>query len=100
MIATRLIFLLSPLYRSIISWKYKARSPRYARRMASSTPFLSGTIEADEDSPSGSFPKGNIGSKAKQPLREPVVLVPGTASNGSAWTGSVEEGGIVRGPSS
>jgi hypothetical protein len=63
-----------------------------------STPYLSGTIEADDEGPRHSnFPAGNIGSNDVQPSdrRTPVVLVPGTAPAGSRTHGSVEEGGIV-----
>ncbi len=62
--------------------------------MASSAPLVSGTIEADEDAPTSSLPKGNIGSNTSK-QREPVVLVPGTTANGSARTGHAEQGGIV-----
>lgn len=61
--------------------------------MSSSAPLLSGTIEADDDVPSPSYPTGNIGQKtAPKPTaaREPVVLVPGTTAS------SAEQGGIVR----
>ena len=59
--------------------------------MASSSPLLSGTIEADDDTPAVVRPKGSIGTTRAKP--EPVVLVPGTQANGSAR--AVEEGGIV-----
>ena len=62
--------------------------------MASHSPLLSGTIEADEDSLPAPTPKGSIGSSAK-PQREPVVLVPGTSA-GSTRAATLEEGGIVR----
>ncbi|CAD6569697.1 MAG: Golgi apparatus membrane protein TVP23 A [Tremellales sp. Tagirdzhanova-0007] len=61
--------------------------------MASHSPLLSGTIEADEDSLPAPTPKGSIGSSAK-PQREPVVLVPGTSA-GSTRAATLEEGGIV-----
>jgi len=64
--------------------------------MASSGPLLSGTIEADDETPTSKFPKGSIGDNGT-PQREPVVLVPGATANGSARAGgSAEEGGIVR----
>ncbi|WRT64379.1 uncharacterized protein IL334_001311 [Kwoniella shivajii] len=58
----------------------------------SSTPFLSGTIEPDEEAPT--LPHGKIGASSR--ASEPVVLVPGTTASGSAATGigNVEEGGI------
>jgi hypothetical protein len=64
--------------------------------MSSSAPLLSGTIEADDESPLA-VPKGSIGSStpAKSAAREPEVLVPGTASRTQA-AARAEEGGIVR----
>lgn len=60
--------------------------------MSSNAPLLSGTIEADDDTPIA--PSGSIG--AQKARREPEVLVPGTQANGNVATpGSVEEGGIV-----
>lgn len=60
-----------------------------------SAPLLSGTIEADDDSPTPtatSLPRGNIGDSPNPAPRrtEPVVLVPGTAAQAEA--------GIVRAP--
>ena len=71
--------------------------------MASASPLLSGTIEADDDTATqSSRPKGNIGSihtnthfSKSQTQREAVVLVPGTTPDGTRM-GSTEEGGIVR----
>jgi hypothetical protein len=60
--------------------------------MSASDPFLSGTIEADEEI-APVIPTGNIG-KAPKAGREPVVLVPGTQANGSV-NSSIEDGGIV-----
>ena len=58
--------------------------------MASSSPLLSGTIEADDETPSVR-PQGSIGTA--RPKSEPVVLVPGTQADGNVR--SAEEGGIV-----
>jgi len=63
--------------------------------MSSNAPLLSGTIEADDDTPN--LPRGNIGTST-QKTRDPIVLVPGTQANGSVQGisgGNVEEGGIV-----
>ncbi|GMK54135.1 hypothetical protein CspeluHIS016_0107210 [Cutaneotrichosporon spelunceum] len=54
-----------------------------------SAPLLSGTIEADDDTPTQaptSFPRGNIGDSPNTAPRrsEPVVLVPGTAAQAEA----------------
>jgi hypothetical protein len=53
-----------------------------------SNPLLSGSIEADEEAPSPSLPKGNIGSSTST-SRPPEVLVPGTSISQG------EDGGIV-----
>lgn len=66
------------------------RHPSTPAVMSHSTqPLLSGTIEADEETPP--VLSGNIGSAptTSTPAREPVVLVPGTTAR------DVEEGGIV-----
>lgn len=50
--------------------------------MSANAPLLSGTIEADEDTPGTSqIPSGRIGESAapKRNAADPVVLVPGTA---------------------
>ena len=60
--------------------------------MSSNAPLLSGTIEADDETPVA--PSGSIG--AQKARREPELLVPGTRANGSVGNPStVEEGGIV-----
>ena len=65
--------------------------PRHFDEMASQSPLLSGTIEADDETPV--LPKGNIGTPAAK-AREPEILVPGSSAGNKSIT-NVEEGGIV-----
>ena len=59
--------------------------------MATSSPLLSQSIEADEEGPTESVPKGSI--RGPTTRREPEVLVPGTTAGGDQ--GNAEEGGIA-----
>ncbi|ORX37352.1 Golgi apparatus membrane protein TVP23 [Kockovaella imperatae] len=61
--------------------------------MASSAPLLSGTIEADDDTPLPSRVQGSMAPS--RPRQEPVVLVPGTQADGSIPARQLEEGGIT-----